>query len=226
MIAAAPPRLQRLIIAALETGCRLGELLKLQWQDVDLDRRELPTPARLISTAQRSPADLVSLGRFDDRLLYRLNVFEITLPPLRERHDDLPLMAAHFLKEYFNLRRKEPPALSPAVLQLFGGYPWPGNVGELRSACEQIAQTCTCDAVHLGCVPPPLLLYTYVKARDRLASPNAYRSAVSTDEQSKEVESNLIRWALKISNGNKSKAAELLNIDLVTLDNRIEKLGL
>ena len=97
---------------------------------------------------------------------------------------------------------------------------------ELENACERIAQTCTCGTVRLGCVPVSVLFHKYAEDQQPIVETHAHPSAVSLDDRLKEVESNLISWALKVSGGNKSKAAELLNIKRSTLGDRIKKLEL
>jgi len=116
--------------------------------------------------------------------------------------------------------------VSPAVLQAFMRYPWPGNVRELENACERIAQTCTCDAVRIGCVPATVLFHRYAEEQQPVVETHAHPSSVSLDDRLREVETNLISWALKVSGGNKSKAAELLQIKRSTLGDRIKKLEL
>ncbi len=150
----------------------------------------------------------------------------MNLPPLRDRREDIPILVDHFVKRYFRQRGEEPRAISPAVLQAFMRYPWPGNVRELENACERIAQTCTCDTVRLGCVPVSVLFHRYAEDHQPVFENHANPSAVSLDDRLREVESSLITWALKVSGGNKSKAAELLNIKRSTLGDRIKKLEL
>jgi len=116
--------------------------------------------------------------------------------------------------------------IAPAVLTSFIRYPWPGNVRELENACERIAQTCTCDTVRVGCVPVSVLFHKYSEDHQPIIETHGHPSAVSLDDRLREVESNLISWALKVSSGNKSKAAELLNIKRSTLGDRIKKLEL
>ncbi len=105
-------------------------------------------------------------------------------------------------------------------------YPWPGNVRELENACERIAQTCTCDTVRLGCIPVSVLFHKYAGDHQPIIETHPHPASVSLDDRLREVESNLITWALKVSTGNKSKAAELLSIKRSTLGDRIKKLGL
>ena len=188
--------------------------------------RTIPIDVRVITGSKRDLKLLVNEGKFRDDLFYRLNVIPINLPPLRERREDIPILMDHFIKRYFRERSEEPRAVAPAVHQAFMRYPWPGNVRELENACERIAQTCTCDTVRVGCVPVSVLFHKYAEDQEPIVETHNHPSAISLDDRLKEVESNLISWALKVSGGNKSKAAELLNIKRSTLGDRIKKLGL
>ncbi len=188
--------------------------------------RQIPIDVRVITGSKRDLRQLVAEGKFRDDLFYRLNVIPINLPPLRERREDIPILVDHFVKRYFRQRSDEPRGVSPAVMQAFMRYPWPGNVRELENACERIAQTCTCDTVRVGCIPVSVLFHKYAEDQEPIVETHSHPSAVSLDDRLREVESNLISWALKVSSGNKSKAAELLNIKRSTLGDRIKKLGL
>ena len=188
--------------------------------------RPIPIDVRVITGSKRALKEIVAEGKFRDDLFYRLNVIPISLPPLRERREDVPILMDHFIKRYFRLRNDEPRAVAPAVQQAFMRYPWPGNVRELENACERIAQTCTCDTVRVGCVPVSVLFHKYAEDQEPIVETHDHPSAISLDDRLREVESNLISWALKVSSGNKSKAAELLNIKRSTLGDRIKKLGL
>ena len=188
--------------------------------------RQIPIDVRVITGSKRDLRGLVGEGKFRDDLFYRLNVIPINLPPLRERREDVPLLVDYFIKRYFRQRGEDVRAISPGVMQAFMRYPWPGNVRELENACERIAQTCTCDTVRLGCVPISVLFHKYSEENQPIVETQAQPSAVSLDDRLREVESNLISWALKVSGGNKSKAAELLNIKRSTLGDRVRKLDL
>jgi DNA-binding NtrC family response regulator len=164
-------------------------------------------------------------GQFREDLFYRLNVVPIWLPPLRERREDIAALTDHFLRRFFGAR--ELPAVSPTVRQAFDRYDWPGNVRELENACERMAQTCTCSMVRVGCMPASVLIRT----ADSGAAPPAQVAAsahprVSLDARLNEVETHLITWALDASQGNKSRAADLLRIKRSTLGDRIRRLGL
>ncbi len=179
-----------------------------------------------VVTAASGTSGNCGQGEVSGRLFYGLNVIPGTLPPLREPRKDIVILVDHFVKRYFRQRGEEPREVSPAVLQAFMRYPWPGNVRELENACERIAQTCTCDTVRLGCVPVSVLFHKYAEDHQPVIENHGHPSAVSLDDRLREVESNLITWALKVSGGNKSKAAELLSIKRSTLGDRIKKLEL
>jgi len=187
---------------------------------------EEPVDVRILFATNRDLERMVQEGKFREDLYYRLNVIPITLPPLRERREDIPLLAETFLKRFYQRRDQPPRPLSPGVLQAFMRYPWPGNVRELENACERIAQTCTCDTVRIGCVPVSVLFHRNTEGAEPIIETHAHPSSVSLEDRLRDVEQGLITWALKVSGGNKSKAAELLQIKRSTLGDRIKKLGL
>jgi transcriptional regulator with GAF, ATPase, and Fis domain/Fe-S cluster biogenesis protein NfuA len=185
--------------------------------------RAIPVDVRVLTGSKRDLRKLVAEGAFREDLFYRLNVIPIHLPPLRERAEDIPVLVEHFFNRFFRLRGKEPKPMSPAMMQAFMRYSWPGNVRELENACERIAQTCICDAVVAGCVPATILFH---KVAGPPAPSGGVPSGVSLDDRIREVEANLVGWALRASDGNKSKAAKLLNVKRSTLGDRIKRLGL
>ena len=188
--------------------------------------RAQPVDVRTVTGTKRDLKQLVTEGKFREDLYYRLNVIPITLPPLRERREDIPLLADHFLRRFSERRDQPARPLSPGVLQAFLRYPWPGNVRELENACERIAQTCTCDTVKVGCLPVSVLFHRNADAPEPVVETHAHPSSVSLEERLRDVEQGLITWALKVAGGNKSKAAELLQVKRSTLGDRIRKLGL
>jgi DNA-binding NtrC family response regulator len=191
--------------------------------------RPIPVNVRVIAGSKRDLKQLVAEGKFREDLFYRLNVLPVTLPPLRERREDVPVLMEHFLKQYFRRRDEDVPAISDAVKQAFMRYSWPGNVRELENACERIAQTCSCGTVRIGCMSASILFRAGTapaEAPPPAATASAETAPVSLDDRLRDVEANLIRWALKVSNGNKSKAAQLLQIKRSTLGDRITRCGL
>jgi DNA-binding NtrC family response regulator len=191
--------------------------------------RTVPVNVRVIAGSKRDLKQLVSEGKFREDLFYRLNVLPLTLPPLRERREDVPVLMEHFLTRYFKRRNEDVPAISDAVKQAFIRYSWPGNVRELENACERIAQTCSCGTVRIGCTSASILFRAGATPADGVAAPAPAPRAtapISLDERLREVEANLIEWALKVSGGNKTRAAELLQIKRSTLGDRINRCGL
>jgi len=191
--------------------------------------RTVPVNVRVIAGSKRDLKQLVNEGKFREDLYYRLNVLPLTLPPLRERREDVPVLMDHFLGRYFKRRNEDVPAVSDAVRQAFIRYSWPGNVRELENACERIAQTCSCGTVRIGCMSASILFRAGSQPAE-VAPPVTPASdttaPISLDDRLREVEANLIGWALKVSGGNKSRAAELLQIKRSTLGDRINRCGL
>jgi len=191
--------------------------------------RTVPVNVRVVAGSKRDLKQLVAEGKFREDLYYRLNVLPVTLPPLRERREDVPVLMDHFLERYFRRRNEDVPAISDAVRQAFLRYAWPGNVRELENACERIAQTCSCGTVRVGCMSASILFRAGAQPTDAVApasvSPDR-TTPISLDDRMREVEANLIGWALKVSGGNKSKAAELLQIKRSTLGDRIARCGI
>ena len=190
--------------------------------------RTVPVNVRVVAGSKRDLRHLVGEGKFREDLFYRLNVLPLTLPPLRERREDIPVLMDHFLERYFRRRSEDVPAVSETVRQAFTRYSWPGNVRELENACERIAQTCSCGTVRAGCLSASILFRAGAQPADLVVPPAVVSDAapISLDERLREMEANLIGWALKVSGGNKSRAAELLQIKRSTLGDRINRCGL
>jgi transcriptional regulator with GAF, ATPase, and Fis domain len=191
--------------------------------------RTVPVNVRIIAGSKRDLKQMVADGKFREDLYYRLNVLPVALPPLRERREDIPVLMEHFLERYFRRRGEDVPAISDAVRQAFIRYSWPGNVRELENACERMAQTCTCGTVRIGCMSASILFRAGAQPPDlAVPAPSLPQPAlsISLDDRLRELEANLIGWALKVSNGNKSRAAELLQIKRSTLGDRIVRCGI
>jgi transcriptional regulator with PAS, ATPase and Fis domain len=172
---------------------------------------------------------MVAEGKFREDLFYRLNVLPVALPPLRERREDISELMDHFLGRFFRRRGEDVPPISNAVRDAFVRYPWPGNVRELENACERISQTCTCGDVRICCVPSGILFSASAVPSipvGPIRTVPEKTAPVSLDDRLKDVEAELIGWALKVSDGNKSRAAQLLQIKRSTLGDRINRCGL
>jgi DNA-binding NtrC family response regulator len=191
--------------------------------------RTVPINVRIIAGSKRDLKQMVAEGKFREDLYYRLNVLPVALPPLRERREDIPVLMDHFLERYCRRAGEDQPQVSDAVKQAFMRYSWPGNVRELENACERIAQTCTCGTVRVGCMSASILFRAGGAQPVDLplpSSPPPEAAPISLDDRLQQLESTLITWALKVSSGNKSRAAELLQIKRSTLGDRIVRCGL
>jgi DNA-binding NtrC family response regulator len=159
---------------------------------------------------------------------------------LRERREDILPLMDHFLARFFHERGEPVPPLPPAIRDAFVWYSWPGNVRELENLCERLALTCTdrgLDAQYLptamvkaganeaGDGDPAPLRPEPAPAAARFSSDDEL-SPVSLDDRLRELEADLISWALRVTAGNKSRAAKLLSIRRSTLGDRINRCGL
>jgi DNA-binding NtrC family response regulator len=165
---------------------------------------------RVISATNVDLEAAVKAGGFREDLYYRLNVFSIMLPPLRERKSDIPLLAQHFLKKYSIIMKKPIDSFSPEALDLLVKYNWPGNIRELENAVER--------AMVVGKptqVIPENLPFQLSEAKK-----------LPSTESLADIEKNHILYILDKTGWNISRSAEVLGIDRVTLYNKIEKYGL
>ncbi len=168
---------------------------------------------RIISATNRDLNRSVSEGHFREDLYYRLNVINIHLPPLRERREDIPLLALHFLKRYSVTYEKNIRGISPEVMELLEGYSWPGNVRELQNIMERAVILCNDDYLTLHDIPSEFLTLK----DDTLQIFTTYHSAKETFE--KQYLQNLIRSV----SGNISKAARVAGLNRRTIYRLLKK---
>ena len=172
---------------------------------------------RLICATNMPLYDMVQEGTFRQDLLYRINTIELTLPPLRERNDDIPQLADHFLKMYAKKYQKDVRTISPAALKRMEKYAWPGNVREIQHAMERAV-----IMANGSILQPEDFFFTAQRTEG-----NAADAAVALDQFNLEdVEKILIRKVLKRYNGNITQAAKELGLTRSSLYRRLEKYGL
>jgi transcriptional regulator with GAF, ATPase, and Fis domain len=187
--------------------------------------RTVPVNVRVIAGCKRDLKRMVTEGTFREDLYYRLNVLPVTLPPLRERREDIPMLMEHFFQRYFRHRGEDRPPISEGVTQAFMHYAWPGNVRELENMCERMAQTNTCGTLRVGCVAASIMFRAAAPPPTSElddAIPREVRP-ISLDARLGELERSLITWALKACDGNASRAAKLLQIERSTLQDRMKR---
>ncbi|HMY75123.1 MAG TPA: sigma-54 dependent transcriptional regulator, partial [Blastocatellia bacterium] len=214
--------LQAKLLRVLEEGAfrRVGGL------------KDLPLDVRVIAASNRNLKLESEAGRFRLDLYYRLSVIQIDLPPLRERGDDVLLLAGVYIKRFNEHLRKRIRGLSPEVEAIFRQYQWPGNVRELRNVVERVMILEDASLVTTAWLPRDL-----VRREPTGALPTAVNATAPVVESSaplfrlpehgtdlEQVELSLVRQAMERSGGNQTRAAELLGISRDQLRYRLKKL--
>ena len=179
---------------------------------------------RFISATNKNLEDEVIEGNFREDLYFRLNVIPISLPPLRKRENDLPLLAGYFLDKYSRETGKDIRKISAYAMDILGGYSFPGNVRELENIIERSVALETSNIV----LPESL---TLSHARSGAGSRSRRRldispEGINLDEAMAEIEKEYLLRALEMAGGSKSKVTELLGISMRSLRYRLEKLGI
>ncbi|MCU1266483.1 MAG: Fis family transcriptional regulator [Acidobacteria bacterium] len=188
--------------------------------------KDLPLDVRVIAASNRDLKTEGEAGRFRADLFYRLSVIQIDIPPLRERDDDVKLLAEHYISSFRNRLRKSIDGIAPEALTAFRRYKWPGNVRELRNVIERAMILEDEETITTKYLPRGLVSESHTgngvpfdgaKAAAQFHLPAA---GVSLDG----VEMSLVRQALEQSGGNQTRAAELLDISRDQLRYRMKKL--
>jgi two-component system response regulator AtoC len=176
---------------------------------------------RLVSATSKELDQEVAQGRFREDLYFRLNVFSIKLPPLRERSEDIPLLTAHFLAKHGEKMGKPSVAFTPAALTALLDYPWPGNVRELENCIERALVLCDGNILEAGLLPDAL--------REKIVrdqAPGMAQDSLSIKQAEELLERDLIRRALEKTGGNRTHAARLLEISHRALLYKIKEYGI
>ncbi len=177
--------------------------------------RDIRVDVRVIAASNRPLEASIKEGKFREDLFYRLNVIPITIPPLRERPEDILALARHFLAEANRMFHKTIRGFAPDTERLLVGYPWPGNVRELRNLVERLVILATSDVVEPHHLPPPFAGAVAAAPAAAVASQGLRTLA--------EVERAYIHQVLQNVQGNKSKAAKVLGISRQTLRKKLEE---
>jgi DNA-binding NtrC family response regulator len=180
-------------------------------------RHEQTVDVRMIAATNVVPADAVKSGKLREDLFYRLHVFAIELPPLRQRKEDLPLLIQSFIAEFNTRNNKQVSAVEPAAMKVLEHYHWPGNVRELRNVVERSVILSAGQFLEMKHLPP------YLTETPAPAAP-AGGMALTPGMTVEEAENRLILLTLDHSGGNKTRAAEILGISLKTLHNKLNKM--
>src|ERR1700686_1230607 len=181
---------------------------------------ETAVDVRVLAATNKVPEEAVSSGELRSDVYYRLNVFNIHMPPLREHKEDIPDLVDLLLSEMSSKHARKVAAVSEAVLNQFISYSWPGNVRELRNTLERAVIVCDAGVIETKHLPPA---FGQAPLRTMANDPDAVRLGVGTTVE--EAEKMLILKTLEATSNNKTRAAEILRISLKTLHNKLKEYG-
>ena len=170
---------------------------------------EIPVNFRLIAATNKNLETMNAEGKFREDLYYRINVFSITIPPLRERREDIPLLVNHFLTKFAHSMNRPVTKIAADAKEVLTNYDWPGNVRELQNAIERAVLVCKTGTI----------------ARDDLPLNINQAGTDASSRSLADIERQHIKRTLEETGWNIYRAARLLEIDRVTLYNRIKKYG-
>jgi two-component system NtrC family response regulator len=183
---------------------------------------EIESDVRVVAATHRDLAAMLTSGAFREDLYYRLNVVTLSVPPLRQRPEDVPLLVLHFLRRFARELDRPVVSLHPEALKTLQGYAWPGNVRELQNVIERGVLFCAGDTLKNADLPEPLR-----RSAGETTSPVV---SLELDRPLPElldaVEEDLIRRALVKARGVQAQAAELLGISRSNLQYKLKKFGL
>lgn len=200
---------------AVSTQVKLLRVLQEQEFERLGGSKTIRVDVRLIAATSRNLERMVAEGAFRQDLYYRLNVFPVRMPPLRERLDDIPLLVASFLEKYGQKIGKRSLRLTPKAQELLLAHSWPGNIRELQNIIERAVILTTDGQIHASHLPPSFQL-----PAPALSLPHSLSAALE------ELEQRLIREALEAHHGNICRAAQSLGITERIMGLRMKKFGL
>jgi two-component system response regulator HydG len=180
--------------------------------------RPVDVDVRIVSASVRSLEEEIRQGRFREDLYFRVNTVAIDLPPLRERQEDVPLLAEAFLRELAADRRRDIGGFDDGAIELLEKYSWPGNVRELRNVIERAVLFCRGPVVTVAELPPNL------RGGTRLTVVGEPAQVMPIQEAVERAETEAIRSALTATQGRRTEAADLLGISRKTLWEKIKHL--
>ena len=183
--------------------------------------RNIDIDVRVIAATNRNLKEAIEAKAFREDLFYRLNVFPIHLPPLRERRDDIPPLLDTFLQRFSREFNKQIREVSREALDLLMRYRWPGNVRELRNVVERICIMHNSPTIRPECLPKEI--WGSAPSSDAPVSLEIPPEGILLDEVVQQVEKELVAKALEITGGNVAKTARLLNVPRGTLRYKLEK---
>ena len=178
------------------------------------DNKTIPISVRVLAATNESLHEKILAGGFREDLYYRLAVIPIEMPPLRERLDDIPLLAHHFIQKIAVQNRTPAAKIQPEALEALAGYPWPGNVRELENAIERACALCDDSLIHLTDLPAQVVHRAQPPSGE---TPAKLPVGQSLDSFIKALERRFIEETIRLNEGSRDRAAKMLDISMATL---------
>lgn len=209
-------------VSSLSLGMQTKFLRVLQERTIERvgGQRVIPIDVRFIAATNIDLKRAIEEKSFREDLFYRLNVVPITMPPLRERKEDIPLLVTHFLDRFNREFRKNVRGVSEEVFEVFSVYRWPGNIRELENLMERLVVLSTEEVIPLSMIPSDMLTEEIDVPIETAGEGLHLKKATQI------LEKRFIERALKLTDGNLQHAAELLGVHRSTVQTKIRELGL
>ena len=184
---------------------------------------DIEVDIRTIAATNKDPGQLIRMGAFREDLYYRLNVISIEMPPLRERREDIPLLAANFLSVFAARAGRNAMRIAPEAMEILTAYAWPGNVRELENVMERAVALAATDEVHPENLPPNVMQPAAASLPQKWEVPP---EGLNLEEVIAQIEQALLKDALAKADGVQTRAAQLLGINFRSFRYRARKYGL
>jgi len=191
--------------------------------------KTIKVDVRLVTATNRDLLEEIGAGNFREDLFYRLNVVPIQIPPLRERREDIPLLADHFIAKFNERLKKQIVAISPEAVEQLVAYNWPGNIRELENLMERTILFCEGPEIRVSDLPPEIVgvaVPASTATTDEGPRPAAGSLKEAVRAETERVERELIQRALDATGGNVTQAARKLKISRKSLQTKMKELGL
>jgi DNA-binding NtrC family response regulator len=186
-------------------------------------RDVIESDVRVLTATNRDPMKAMAEGKLREDLYYRLNVFTIVLPPLRDRREDIPILARYFADEYAERNATPGSVIDARALERLTAHSWPGNVRELKNAIERSALLAAGRPILPEHLPAEVQGATATNAAPPTDSVNAEVVSLPVGMSMDHAEREMIRTTLLHTSGNKTRAAKILGISLKTMHNKVKK---
>ena len=188
---------------------------------------DIPIDVRIVCASKRDLQQEMTEGRFRDDLFYRLNVIQIVVPPLRERREDIPALAAHFIRKFAEKHGKPIARIDGEAMRALLAHDFPGNVRELENILERATIMETKNVISLDSLPPNVTkIVTSSQVTEGISQESFPDEGVFLDTEMDRLEKSYLEKALEKSGGNRTEASKLLNISLRSIRYRMQKHGI